>query len=456
MLKKLALVVVVILAIAFFLINRDWDSPDLGQALLDKAGEATGVEMTATGFQFNLLKGVRLEGVKAHSEEPGRTFLFSMDQLVFEHRLAPLLSGTVAIERIVLDKPQFELVETGEAPPSEKESNKEETPAPTEESPADDGGGFALEVKEIVLSDATLVLRSQKGGTESTTTVEGLNVRFQDLSYVPDAEPPLHAFGAQGGLDIRQVSLDTLEIRDTKGQLSVAEGRFELKPLQFVMDEGRFSAEMEIDFNATPFTYKLNAQGDPLDFNAMVGASAGFGPGNLQIDAEGMGADSKDVKGTGRIALAEGEFPSIPVLSQVDEKLGKKLLVGSPYKETELRFRLSNNVVTLEPFPFETEWTMLELDGTVNLEGPLGLDLALGTVREGISIEGVGETVLDVLTNEKGWVMIPMTIQGTKDNPKVRPDSKALLAQAGEGTKRLATEAATDAILGLFKKKKKK
>ena len=455
MLKKLALVVVVILAIAVFLITRDWDSPELGQALLDKAGEATGIEMTATGFQLNLLKGIKLEGVKARSEEPGRTFLFSMDQMVFEHRLAPLLSGTVAIERIVLEKPQFELVESGEATPSESEPDKEEAPPSTEDSDVSEQGGLALDVKEIVLTDATLVMRSQKGGAESTTKIEGLNVRFQDLSYLPDAEPRLHAFGADGGFDIHQVSLDKLIIRDTEGQISVAEGRFELKPLQFVMDEGRFSAEMAIDFNPTPFTYKLNAQGDPLDFNAMVGAAAGFGAGNLQIDAEGMGTDSKDVKGTGRIALAEGEFPSIPVLSQVDEKLGKKLLVGSPYKETELRFRLSNNVVILEPFPFETEWTKLELDGTVNLEGPLGLDLALGTVREGITIEGVGETVLDVLTDEEGWVMIPMTIQGTQDDPKVRPDSKALLAQAGEGTKRLATEAATDAILGLFKKKKK-
>jgi hypothetical protein len=455
MLKKLALVVVVILAMAVFLVARDWDSPELGQALLDKAGEATGIEMTATGFQLNLLKGVRLEGVKARSEKPGRTFFFSMDQMVFEHRLAPLLSGTVAIERIVLNKPQFELVESAEATPSESEPDKEEAPPPTEDSDVPEQGGLALDVKEIVLTDAALVMRSQKGGAESTTKVEGLNVRFQNLSYLPDADPPLHAFGADGGFDIRQVSLDRLAIRETQGQLSFAEGRFELKPLQFVMDEGRFSAEMAIDFNPTPFTYTLSAQGNPLDFNAMVDASAGFGPGNLQIDAEGMGTDSKEVKGTGRISLAEGEFPSIPVLSQIDEKLGKKLLVGSPYKETELRFRLSNNVVTLEPFPFETEWTMLELDGTVNLEGPLGLDLALGTVREGISIEGVGETVLDVLTNDKGWVMIPMTIQGTKDNPKVRPDSKALLAQAGEGTKRLATEAATDAILGLFKKKKK-
>jgi len=455
MLKKMALVVVVIVAIAFFLINRDWDSPELGQSLLDKAGEATGIEMTATGFQFNLLKGVTLEGVKARSEEPGRTFLFSMDQLLFEHRLAPLLSGTVAIERIALVKPQFELVESGETTPSESEPGKGEEPPPTEDSDVSEQGGFALDVKEIVVRDAELVMRSEKGGAESTTTIEGLNVRFQHLSYLPDAAPPLHAFGADGGVDIRRISLDTLVIRDTKGQLSVAEGRFELNPLQFVMDEGRFSAEMAIDFNATPFTYKLNAQGDPLDFNVMVGASAGFGPGNMQIDAEGMGTDSKDVKGTGRIALAEGEFPSIPVLSEVDEKLGKNLLVGSPYKETELRFRLSNNVVTLEPFPFETAWTKLELDGTVNLEGPLGLDMALGTVREGISIAGVGETVLDVLADDEGWVMIPMTIQGTKDKPRVRPDSKALLAQAGEGTKRLATEAATDAILGLFKKKKK-
>jgi hypothetical protein len=220
------------------------------------------------------------------------------------------------------------------------------------------------------------------------------------------------------------------------------------------MDEGRFSAEMTLDFNPTPFTYTLNAQGDPLNFNAMVGAQVGFGPGNLRIDAEGVGSDSKEVKATGSLALAEGEFPAISALSQVDEKLGKKVLVGSTYKQTELRFRLANNRVTIEPFPFETERAKLELDGTLNLEGPLGLNLAVGTLRDGISVEGVGETVLDVLADDKGWVMIPMTIKGTKDDPKVRPDSKALLAQAGEGTKRMATEAATDAIKGLFRKKK--
>jgi hypothetical protein len=123
MLKKLLVVFVIILVFAVFLLTRDWDSPELGQALLDKAGETTGIKMTATVFRFNLLKGVVLEDLRARSEEPGRTFQFSMDHVVLEHRLGPLLSGTVAIERIALDKPQFEQVETGEVPPSEKEES---------------------------------------------------------------------------------------------------------------------------------------------------------------------------------------------------------------------------------------------------------------------------------------------------------------------------------------------
>ncbi len=55
MLKKIVVVLVVLLVVVAFLLMRDYDSPELGQALLDEVGEATGIEMTATGFRFNLL-----------------------------------------------------------------------------------------------------------------------------------------------------------------------------------------------------------------------------------------------------------------------------------------------------------------------------------------------------------------------------------------------------------------
>ena len=79
----------------------------------------------------------------------------------------------------------------------------------------------------------------------------------------------------------------------------------------------------------------------------------------------------------------------------------------------------------------------------------------MGVVREGIQIDGVGEDVLDVLADDEGWVMIPLSVTGTKDQPRVRPDSKALVAQAGQGMKRMAKEKATDAITGFLRKKKK-
>lgn len=105
MLKKSLIVVVILIALLLFLLVRDWDSPELGQAILGKVGEATGIEMSAEGFRLNLIRGLVLENVEARSSSSGRDVKFSLDRLVFEHRLAALLSGTVAIESVVLERP---------------------------------------------------------------------------------------------------------------------------------------------------------------------------------------------------------------------------------------------------------------------------------------------------------------------------------------------------------------
>ena len=69
-------------------------------------------------------------------------------------------------------------------------------------------------------------------------------------------------------------------------------------------------------------------------------------------------------------------------------------MVGAPYQATEAQFRLENNVVTLSPFRFTSEIARLDLDGWVNLAGPIELGFAVATPRDGITIEGVGSNVL--------------------------------------------------------------
>ena len=453
MLKKLLIVVVVLLAIVLFLAGRDWDSPELGQALLDKAGEATGIQMTATGFRFNLLKGVELSGVEASQQDEGREFSFTLDQLIFEHRLLPLLSGTVAIDRIVFERPQFELVESAKKPSGEGEPKepKEKKP-PEEEAPsaADDEGGFALEVRQILIRDGTVVMK--KKGQDGETRIEDLDFEMRNLKFDPTAES-LAALSADGELSIGQVLLGTLTLTDVESQFTFASAVFDLLSLTFATPHGKFTGEMQVDFNPVPFAYKLTARGDPLDLNSMVGASDGFGPGITQVEVEGVGSDTKDVKASGSVLLAAGEFPAAEMFTGVDKALGKTVLVGAPYQATEAQFRLENNVLTLSPFRFTSEVARLDLDGWVNLAGPIELGFVVATPRDGITIEGVGSNVLDVLSDNEGWVPIPISVTGTLEDPKVRPDSKALLAQVGSGLKREATKAATDALRGFFRKK---
>jgi len=449
MLKKLLIVLAVLGVVAVFLASRDWDSPELGQALLDRVSAATGIQMKAEGFRLNLLKGVVLEKVEAKSSGDGRELTFNLDRLVFEHRLVPLLSGTVAIDRILFEKPRFELFQSKTKGSSPKKAEAPES-APAEAESEEGGGGLALEVRQIQIEDGSLSVKNAKG--EEKTRVEGLDFEMRNVAFNPGASS-LAALSAEGTLAIREMVFDTLTLTETEGKFQLADAVFTIPELSFLLPNGKFAADAKLDFNPVPFTYTMNAKGDPLDLNGMVGATSGFGPSTLELEAKGAGPETKNLKGNGQVRLAEGRFPDAKMFSQIDAALGKKAVVGASYKATEASFRMENDRVTLAPFQFESGDARLDLQGTMRLDGPVDFDLSLATPREGLQIEGMGSSALDLLADDQGWVPVPIDITGTMEDPKVRPDLKALASQAGQGAKREVTEKATDALRGLLKKK---
>lgn len=440
MVKKILAVLAVLAVVLVFLAAKDWDSPELGRALLEKVGSATGIRMKAEGFRLNLLRGLVLEKVEATSTSEGRSLDFTLDRLVFEHRLLPLLSGTVAVDRVVLERPQFTLVQG--------ETREETSPPPQTE---DSAPGLALEVRQILIREGSAIVKNSKG--EETTRVEGLDLEMRDVGFDPPLSS-LAALSAQGDLEIGSLRFDTLQIGDAKGAFELKESLFTVPELSFSMPSGRFVTDARIDFNPVPFAYELNGKGEPLDLNGMVGAEDGFGPATIEIDSKGSGPETRDLEGTGRLSLTEGQFPAARMFTQLDEAIGKKVIAGSSYKATEANFRMDDNRVRLAPFRFETESARIDVEGVVNLEGPIDLKLSLATPREGIEVEGVGAGALDLLADDQGWVPIPIHVTGTLQDPKVRPDVKALASQAGRGAQRELTQKATDALGGLLKKKK--
>ena len=99
MLKKLVIVLVVILALAIFLIARDWDSPELGQAILDQVGDATDATREhevghSKGFEHpGALIGDLQEPLIGDDDQSIDGFLERLDALLGLHGSSPTLEA---------------------------------------------------------------------------------------------------------------------------------------------------------------------------------------------------------------------------------------------------------------------------------------------------------------------------------------------------------------------------
>src|SRR5262249_24938319 len=143
---------------------------------------------------------------------------------------------------------------------------------------------------------------------------------------------------------------------------------------------------------------------------------------------------------------------------------GHTRIVGAPYRATETPFRIERGRVLFDGFRVEAmapgepagrpPSLELEAGGWLSLRGPLELHLAARVPRENVRLAGVPESALDLLTDEQRRLVVPVTVTGTRENPTVRPDTGALLAQAKQGGTRALAERAAEGLKSLFGKKR--
>ena len=310
----LGLVVLLALVLAaLFLV--DFDSPRLGKALLEQVSAQTGLQVEADGFRLNLLRGVRLDGVRFATDGPSGRLTVKAAGVLAEHRLLPLLKGQVKIDRIVVYEPHIELVTPPEeAPVATKVAPKPvQAPVPAATSEAAEPGatsGPVLAVDRIWLRNGTLATRTE-GVQAADVEIRGLDVELRDLA-VDDAPTALQGLHAGGDLHTGEILLGGLRATEGSGKLRLAGGHFRLEEFGLKLPQGRFLlGEFDADLNQDPLAYRLNLRVDPLDTNAVLaaGPGGGFGAGLLSFKATGTGTETRDMNGEGTLALAAGRLP---------------------------------------------------------------------------------------------------------------------------------------------------
>jgi AsmA-like C-terminal region len=434
----------------------DFDSPQLGKAVLDQVSAQTGLKVEADGFRLNLVRGLRMDGVRVASVSPSGRLILQAQGFLAEHRLLPLLRGRVQIDRIVIYEPRIELVT-----PPKKALTRAALPKPVWDAKpqaakgiqeaAETASGPALAVDSIRLQGGTLAVRTE-GAPAPDVEIRGLDVELRDLALA-DAPTAIQGLRADGDLRTGEILLGGVKATEGNGKLRLADGHFSLENFGLKLPQGRFLlGQFDADLNRDPFAYRLALSVDPLDTNAVLvaGPGGGFGPGVVRFAATGSGTETLDMDGEGTLALAAGRLPGSPMFTAIEAVLGRADVRGSAYQPVTIPFQMRANRLHLSPFEVRTSLLSLGVSGWADLAGPVDLRIAVRAPRDAVALARVPPEVLD-LVDDGGWVTVPLRVLGTPQSPRVTADGEALREMSGRAVRtvvRQQVEKGMNRVLG--------
>lgn len=338
-----------VVALAWFV---DFDATEIGSATLRQASASTGIQLEASEYRINLLRGLELGNIEASARFPAGRYAITMPTMRFEPRMTALLGGRLELERAFLNEPRVAIV-TGLEPglPSTSPS----PPDPRRQRERADAPSVASRTSPVVLGLREIEMVGASFSLNEEVSLTGVDVSLRSPSLSSGALTLLHALDATGEISIRELSLRTTTFRNIVATLGLSRGRLDLADGAFETDGGSFQADVHLDFNSFPVRHRL----------ALRGRVAGV-PGEVQFEGEGFGLDAANLNGTGAWSMPAGRFDDAPLWKLVE-------LTGEESEATERPFRVTKGRIVVDD-----DW----------IRGSIGLDGDLDLIVNGVEVGG--------------------------------------------------------------------
>jgi AsmA protein len=260
-------------------------------------------------------------------------------------------------------------------------------------------------------------------------------------------DPSLKSYGFRGSFDLKRVVVSKTELRDFRGEVSLAEGKLRLEDATFGVFGGTVSAkgtEAEIWKAKMPFRANLAVKGIEIN-DALTAktryANTLFGKTDLGVELAGEGFETADLEkalnGKLAVALTQGRLARASLtqavvgdLSALEKVPGVKLTpltAQNVIKDLAADFEVRNGRLELK------KPMTLDLDGSrVSLTGAIG-------IAGGLFFEGsyfLAPAVVDRLTagrcKSPEELQIPVAIRGTVDAPEFKPEATRIVTALAE------------------------
>jgi hypothetical protein len=441
-----------------------WDAGALAGEALARLESEAGWSLEVGEATLVPLRGLTLEGVTGTVRTSAGAGELVAERILLEHRPAALLSGRLELRRLVLVGPRLSLVEPPppaprEASPSplaEREASTPKPPAPpppVPEPPPPYEGPVRFDLLGVRVEGGSLLVGP--AGRPATLRVEGLDLELDAPSVVPEQRRSLlRALSSRGRFRAEEAALAVGRLSGVEGELGIEDGRLSVSGLGFSNDHGDFVADVEVQLGTAPLRHHVVLRADPLDLHPLVGSPERglLGSAKLSVDVRGAGTGREALSGRGTIELAPGRLPSFPILNHLEAGLRRVSLREAEHGPVTASFAVGDGRLDFEPFVVRAAELTVAGDGSVGLDGELDLALTLSASRDAISLRGVPDELVELLTVEGGRLSIPVEVRGTTDSPRARADHLALAERArarGLAVDEAALRGQLDELFGL-------
>ncbi|SHI72547.1 AsmA protein [Malonomonas rubra DSM 5091] len=260
-----------------------------------------------------------------------------------------------------------------------------------------------------------------------------------------------------GQMLIGKMIYKQLEMDRVQAVMSLRNNRLRIEPLRADVAGGDIQINADVNLAVRGLQYQGNAK---LDQSNLMTLAGGLLPqaqqtvsGLLQVENNFSGRGTipdtllRSLQLNGRVQLQRGQIAGSPVLNSISQFLGLADLKVLSFNSLESHYDMRNGLASLTG-NLDSSKTRITQKGTVSVDGAVNMTLDTRLAPELMSKLGVKSGLQQVVTDQYGWGVLPLAIQGTLSRPRVGFDSEALQKQAAEKLKQEASQRLLDKLGG--------
>ena len=238
-----------------------------------------------------------------------------------------------------------------------------------------------------------------------------------------------------GSMSANTIKYRNLVLDHAFADAQIHNNRLRLQNVRINLGNGRIKGESTLNLGVKGLAYSGDVQLNDVDLSELYQGlypDGRFNPsGSLRLNTtfSGYGARKesllKALNMQGSLHIDDGVVRGFPVLDSVARFIGGEELRGASFDTLQGQYQVANNIVN-QASHIAGSRIRVSTQGNIDLDGYANLKLDARIAPKVLRRSGVVADVLASLTDDQGWGMIPLQVNGPMGGLKVGADREVI------------------------------